>query len=316
MIGHNMDINNKKSQLKVALWTLFGTSICISLTTNLAKVANINGLQPMPFMLWSLCLSAIALILNMLIKQEKMPKAMNALRYYFWSAVWSVTLPNLILFFGVPKVGVSFVALTMCLPPLLTYLGALMMGLERVSAWRIGGVAFALTGAFILVAAQWKLNVSNQLWLVITLLGPVFLAMGNIYRTLHWPAGSKPEALAPGMILFGSIMLLAFGAIHADTSIQFELSKTHIGLILLQGLVFTAQYLLLFILQKAGGPVFLSLIGTISAAISVPVATILLGEPLLKALAPSALLMLIGLLMMIKGQNAQRSNTALSQSEA
>ncbi|WP_297794475.1 hypothetical protein [uncultured Marinobacter sp.] len=53
------------------------------------------------------------------------------------------------------------------------------------------------------------LGVGALIALMLGLLIPLSLAIGNIYRTTHWPRGASPEQLAPGMLLGGAILILA-----------------------------------------------------------------------------------------------------------
>lgn len=47
---------------------------------------------------------------------------------------------------------------------------------------------------------------------------------------------------------------------------------------MVQAGLFAGQFLLLFVLQKTGGPVLLSLLGSVGAVVGVPVAIFLQGE--------------------------------------
>jgi len=51
-----------------------------------------------------------------------------------------------------------------------------------------------------------------------------------------------------------------------------------LGLITVQAFIFAGQFLLLFLLQKTGGPVLLSLLGSVGAVVGVPVAVFVQGE--------------------------------------
>ena len=293
---------NRQNTLWLALGALLGCGALLGLSTNLAKVAFSQGIAPLAFLMWSLAGATLILGIASLLKKQSTPKNKGAIKYYFIAAFFSVAGSNLIFFSAVPHVGVSFVALTIALPPLLTYVGALIFGMEIFSRWRATGVAFALAGTVVLVAAKWSSPSSNHLWILITLLGPVLLAAGNIYRTLGWPKGAKPESLAPGMLLAATITLILLGITIPGWSLFALTNSQNIGLIAIQAVVFAGQFSLLFILQKAGGPVLLSLIGAVGATFGIPLSMMLLDEPMLPALAPSALLIVAGIFCMMKGQ--------------
>jgi len=287
----------------VALAALLGCSILLGLSINLAKIAIGEGIAALPFLTLSLAGASLILFVLSSLKNQHPPRNISAIKYYFISAFFSVAGSNLIFFSAVAHVGVSFVALTISLPPLLTYVAALLLGMESYSRWRAAGVAFALGGTSVLVVAKWSAPDSDQFWILLTLLGPILLAAGNIYRTTHWPKGAQAEALAPGMLLAATITLMIAGITVPSMSLSVTLDSSTIALLLFQSVVFAGQFLLLFILQKIGGPVFLSLIGAVSAAFGIPFAVILLGEPMLAAVIPSGVLIMVGIICMMKGQS-------------
>jgi drug/metabolite transporter (DMT)-like permease len=265
-------------------------------------------MSALPFLTWSLAGATAILSLVALLKKQHFPMNRGAIKYYFIAAFASVAGSNLIFYSAVSKVGVSFVALTISLPPLLTYLLALLLGMERFNYARAIGVSLAMLGTIVLVAAKWSSPGSNQLWLLITLLGPVLLAAGNIYRSKFWPAGASPDALAPGMLLAATITLLSAGIAMPGSSMFSVPSRADVTLIIVQAIVFAAQFSLLFVVQKIAGPVFLSLIGAISALFGIPFAVLILNETMLPALIPASTLIFLGMVFMLKQQfSAQRA---------
>jgi drug/metabolite transporter (DMT)-like permease len=303
----NSDKKNQKYSMKITLGTLLGCGALLGLSTNLAKVASNQNLSALPFLTWSLLGATFILTIISALKNQKIPKSKVAIKYYFSAAFFSVAGSNLIFFSAIPHVGVSFVALTISLPPLLTYFIALSIGLEKFCRWRAMGVIFSLIGTSILVAAKWSSPESDHTWILITLLGPILLAAGNIYRTTHWPSGEKPETLAPGMLIAATTTLVLVSLIVPEWSLSLQLKQENLALIFMQSIVFAGQFLLLFILQKVGGPVLLSLIGAVSAIFGIPFAMTLLNEPMLPALLPSALLIAVGIACMMKQQLTKRN---------
>ena len=138
-------------------------------------------------------------------------------------------------------------------------------------------------------------------WIVLTLCGPVLLAIGNIYRTLYWPDNLSPSALAPGMLIAAS-MLLALVSIVPHYSLAVPMTELlPLGLITIQAFVFAGQFLLLFLLQKTGGPVLLSLLGAVGAVVGVPVAIFLQGESPPEGLFLGASLIALGVILVTYG---------------
>ncbi len=262
----------------LALLCLLGGGALLGISTNLAKLAGTLGLSPLAFLCWS-CMGSAALLMALAAWRGALPPvSARTLEYYAVSALVGVVLSNLIFFSAVPHVGAGFVALIISLPPLLTYVGALALRMERFQALRALGVVAALAGAGVLAARKLSAPNADAFWTLLALLGPVLLAIGNLYRTLRWPQGVSADALAPGTLVAASLMLLAAGALPGF-SLAVPLGQWQpLVLLAVQAVVYAGMFLLLFMLQKTGGPVLLSLLGAVGAVVGVPVAVFLQGE--------------------------------------
>ena len=271
------------------------------LSTNVAKYAIDSGLTPLGFLFWSITGAAIILLVIALIRKEFTPFSARSLEYYFVAALVSVAAANLLLFSAIPHVGASFVALILSLPPLLTYLGALMLRMERFNTVRALGVVAALIGAGVMAVQKFSAPDTSVFWILIALCGPVLLAIGNIYRTLRWPDNASVSALAPGMLVAAAILLGLF-SVMSDFSIAVSLEDWRpTSLIAIQSCVFAGQFLLLFLLQKTSGPVLLSLLGAVGAVFGVPIAIFLQGEQPPEGLFLGATLIAIGVALVTWG---------------
>ena len=174
--------------------------------------------------------------------------------------------------------------------------------MERWQTRRALGVALSLGGVVVLAIYKFTEPNASAFWIIATLCSPVVLAVGNIYRTARWPKGASAESLAPGTLAASSLWLLLVGVIapmFTDSSSLFSLSVPTDALrpallILAQVATFALQFVLLFKLQQAGGPVYLSLLGSIGTIVGVPVAVLVLGESWPQGLVPGGLLIAAG----------------------
>lgn len=265
----------------VPLICLLAGGSLLGISTNLAKYAGEINLVPLAFLFWSISGASIILLIISFLRRELPPLNIRSFEYYTIAALVSVAGSNLVFFSAIPHVGAGFVALIIALPPLLTYLGALALRMEDFQPIRAFGVAAALAGAGVLAAHKFSAPNTSVLWIMIALCGPVLLAIGNLYRTLRWPQGASPSALAPGMLIAAAIMLGMLGMTDIMPNLSLVVPKQSLipfGLIVLQAFIFAGQFLLLFLLQKTGGPVLLSLLGSVGAVVGVPVAIFLQGE--------------------------------------
>ncbi len=285
-----------KRKTVIALASLIVCGTLLGASTNLAKVAGSLRLPPLAFLTWSILGAAMTLTVIALLRRDLPAVNRRTLEYFAVAALVSVAGSNLIFFSAVPVVGAGFVALIITLPPLLTYAGALVLGLERFALVRALGVLFALAGAVVLASRQLSAPDAPVAWILIALCGPVLLAIGNIYRSVRWPPGESADALAPGMLIAATLMLM-LAAIVPGLSLRVppESGWNVYGLIVLQAAVFAGQFQLLFVLQKAGGPVLLSLLGAVGAITGVPVAVFLLGETVPGGLLVGSVLIGLGI---------------------
>ena len=106
---------------------------------------------------------------------------------------------------------------------------------------------------------------------------PVFLAIGNVYRSRHWPEGARPLQLAPGMLLAGALLLLPLGLFGVELRPAWE-QAAGAWWLAAEVALFAGMYALYFVLQKVAGAVYLSQIGSVTAITGAAVAIFLLGE--------------------------------------
>lgn len=283
------------------LYLLSGGAL-LGLSTNLAKLAGEAGLPPLAFLCWSVIGATLILMVVTVLRSGLPPVTARTLEYYVVSAFVGVAAPNLIFFSAVPHVGAGFVALIISLPPLITYIGALALNIERFQATHATGVVAALGGAGVLAAHKISAPDADVYWVLLALAGPMLLAVGNIYRTLRWPTGVSADALAPGMLVAASLMLLSAGLLPGLSLTVPAGEKLPLALIAVQSLVFAGMYLLLFLLQKTSGPVMLSLLGSVGALVGVPVAIFLQGEAPPEGLFLGVVLIATGVVLLSLGK--------------
>ena len=293
---------NRPSRL-VPFLCLLATGSLLGLSTNFAKLAAVYGLGPLPFLAWSLTGAAVLLIAAGGGAAGLPPVTARAVEYAVVSALLSLAAPNLLFFSAVPHVGAGFVSVAIAFPPLLTYVGALGLRIERFRVQRAVGVALALAGAAAIVLPKLASAETEVSWIAATLVGPVLLAAGNLYRTLRWPPGARPDVLANGMVAAAAVMLMAVCLVSGSTLGPPDLRGRAVLLVAVQAVAFAVQYRLFFVVQKYGGPVYLSLLGSVGAVVGVPVAVFLLGETPPDGLAMSAVLIASGVGLVTYGRS-------------
>lgn len=285
----------------VPLVSLLGAGSMLGLSTDFAKLAPQAGLSPLAFLAWSLVGATLILTLVGAVRSRLPSFSARTVEYFLVAGLIGLAAPNLIFFSAVPHIGVSFVALSLAFSPLYTYVGTLLLRMERFDAWRALGVALAVAGSILLAVLKLSEPGTSTFWIIMTLSAPILLAAGNIYRTLRQPAGSGPDQLAPGMLGAAALMLFVTGALPGFSLAVPTGDAAAIPLIVAQAVAFAVLYLLFFVVQQRGGPVYLSLLGSVAAVVGSVIAILLLGEAAPQGLVVGGVLIAFGVGLVTRG---------------
>lgn len=290
----------------LALAALVGSGSLLGLSTILAKLALATGMSPAHFLALSAAGAASLLWLLQILRGNVGDFRAGLISYSSIAAALSLVVPNIIMLAVIPHVGAGFVALTLTFPPVLTYALSLLVRVEQLQITRVLGTALALAGALILGLNKVANGDHQPGWVALSLLVPVSLALGNVYRTLRWPAGASSEMLAAPML---TVSAAAFG-IYAivlplfDTQFRSDLPTAAMwSLVIAQSVTFALQYQLFFVVQRKGGPLVISLLGSVAALFAVPAAYFLLDESFPVGLGPASLLIACGVALVIGGRS-------------
>ncbi|MBL1420800.1 MAG: DMT family transporter [Alphaproteobacteria bacterium] len=281
---------------------LLMTGILIGFNFPLGKIAGEAQVSPI---LWSLIVSLGAsgfLLPPLLINRKFSIPDRKILVYIMISGLISFVIPNLLLFSAIPHAGAGYTGLMFALSPVFTLTLATLFKIKAPNKLGIIGIAIGLIGAVVVsITRGASLQAPPVIWLLAALLIPMSLACGNIYRTLAWPKGASPDILAFwshafSTIVFAVILLTTTGAVNLADA--FIIPKTLATQLLVAGLTFP----IFFRLQKIGGPVLLSQIGYVAAAIGLLSATLFLDETYSLLTWLGAAIIAVGILVTIWAQ--------------
>ena len=282
------------------------TGSLIGLNFPLGKIAGEAGVSPL---IWALLISlgaTLALLPILLATRMLALPPPRVLRYTVISALVSFVTPNLLLFTVIPHTGAGYAGLMFALSPVFTLLFATLFGMKVPGRLGRVGIAVGLAGAS-LVSLTRGINPEGpgMGWLLAALAIPVALAAGNVYRTLDWPDGVSSNVLAFWGHAFSSTVFLMLLLLTRGTLPLEEIAPAA-GAALAQVLVAGMTFPAFFRLQQQGGPVLLSQIGYVAAAVGLIGATMFLGERYSATTWVGAGIITVGIAITIIAQRSRR----------
>ncbi|MEJ5901463.1 DMT family transporter [Ochrobactrum teleogrylli] len=288
--------------MESASFLLLATGTLLGLILPLGKIAAQAGVPPA---MWTFLFSASAgliLLAVLLLRRKSLGFSGGRARYYVCTAIISYALPNLLILSAIPRLGAGFTGIMYTLSPVITLVISMGFGLRRPNALGIGGIAVGFIGAILVALTRGEVGKpADPLWVAAALLIPVFLACGNVYRTLDWPKNSDPTELAAGSHLASAIMLFA-GILLFTGGFPVETFALAPWAATAQAIASAGMFALFFRLQAVGGPVYLSQIGYVAAALGLISGTLFLGEHYPPLTWIGAVVIAIGVAMTTRAQ--------------
>ena len=265
---------------------LFAAGGFVGLIFPLAKVAGQIGLSPLVYTGLSAAGAAVVLRIICHISGDAPPLRAHELRYALLAGQFTFAVPFGTLVVVIPFAGSGVPAILQSLAPLITLAIVYALGAERPSLWRSLGLAIGFTGVLLILFARGAgqgAEAGRLGWYLIALVTPVALAVGNVYRSLAWPQGSRPLPLATLTLAAAAVGLIALAVLFRSVGLSGPLTAGLASgwpLVLLQSLVTGIGYAFFFRLQQVGGPVYLSQISYVNTGVGVIFAILAFGEVL------------------------------------
>lgn len=295
MTTRTVPLKGRGQSLALILLIIVGSMLAVMTVIAKAGAGEPAHWSPIALLVWGNLGGGLIQLAYALSRGHKPSIAPDHLRYNLGSGVL-FAIPNILLFAAVIHVGAGVTTLTLAFPLILTYLGALALGMEKPHVTRIAGVLAGLVGGLVITFGS-SAGYAVSPWLVLALLAPVGLAAGNLFRTRFWPEGAHALQLSPVMLIVGGTVTLGFALVAGvpltPPAWSNEAMAAVAALIAINATLFIAY----FNLQRIAGPVYLSQIGLVAAIVGPLLAMTLLGEQLGLHLALAGGFILLGILL-------------------
>lgn len=274
----------------LALGSLWG------LANSFAKMATIGGVHAVSYTFWQGLGAGIAVVAICRLRGLRIPVDPTYLRYYVTVGLIGIAVPNVNLVTAIAHLPAGVMVLTIPFVPLMTYVIAIALGMERFSPVRFLGVLCGLAGVAVIVLPRASLPGAGAApWFLMALLTPTFYAMGNILAARLRPAGAHSAPLAGGMLLAAAFLLAPvvwwLDALFVPT---LPVDEAEIG-VAGQIAVSSIAYFIFFEVLRLAGPVFLSFAGYIVTLTGIGWGMLFFGERHSRWVWAAAMLIFIGL---------------------
>ena len=257
---------------------LIATGAGLGINFPLGKLAVAAGISPA---IWAAYISlaaglALAVIARFSNEQSVRPKGLW--RFAVISGFISFVMPNLLTYTVIPKIGSGLTGMMFALSPIATALLSLAMGVRPPNRASLAGIFLGLFGAATIIFGKDPQAAAGiSWWLILALTIPLFLALGNVYRTSAWPPGASPRLLA-SLTNLAAVPFLLGASLVINGTIAIVPVFHAPGLMVVQLAVSTFMFLMFFRLQQIGGPTYLSQIGYVAAGVGLAIGVSFMGE--------------------------------------
>ena len=155
----------------------------------LNKFAVDGGVPPFAFAFWPMLFAGILLLLVAILRGETPSLKFVYLRAYLTIGIFAMGAPMTVLTFLADKLPQGVISMVVILAPTLTYLFAILFGVDRLKLLSVIGLALGLGGILLIVLPDVSLPERDMVWwLLLALLAPVLLGLGNVLTALGAPA--------------------------------------------------------------------------------------------------------------------------------
>ena len=245
----------------------------------LNKFAVDGGVPPFAFAFWPMLFAGILLLVIAILRGETPSLKYAYVRAYLTIGILILGAPMAVLTFLADKLPQGLISMVVILSPALTYLFAILLGIDRLKLLSVVGLAVALGGILLIVLTDMSLPEPDMVWwLLLALLAPVLLGLGNVMTALVRPPMMPPTVLAAGMLLTAAAMLAPLMAASGQLYL-FNAAAPGVNWNFLYATLLNSIFYVVFLeIVRISGPVFFSQMNYLSVAAGFGWGMVLFGE--------------------------------------
>ena len=243
--------------LTIAWFLLIGGASIYGGVFSANKLVAEAGVPFIAFTFWQAFLGGIFL-LGISFATRKLPQVtIPHLRSYVVTALLGLVVPLLLLTFIGNKLPAGIITLAYTLIPGMTFLFAVVIGLDRLRWLSIGGLFLGLVGVFLLLIPKGSLpNDDSTIWLLISLVLPIIFATNNVYIAIVEPPAATALTRATGLLLTAAIFTFPIMLISDGLYFFWQAPDITPWMILWTGVINMVSYFCMFEIIRRAGAIF------------------------------------------------------------
>ena len=145
---------------------------------SLARLATSEGADTLNATFLQSLAGGLVLLALTLVRGKRLHLSWRHMWFYTVCGFTGTTIPTAIIFAASPEVGAGMIAIVIALAPILTYFGALVLGFEPHSFWRLAGIALGFAAVLLIVLPDLEIGLESlTAWLLISLFIPTCYAI-------------------------------------------------------------------------------------------------------------------------------------------
>ena len=250
------------ADLKTLVWAwvvLIVMGAMWGLSFSLARIAATRGAHPLGIAFWECSIAGLLLICLIVHRRISLPVTTSLVRLHLTTGLIGVVIPSAAFFYAAAHVPAGVLSITVGMVPVMTFVAAAFVGLEKFAMGRVFGVVLGTLAVVFLVAPEGSLPDPGQLpWVFLGFVSAACYAALSLLLALTAPPGANSLMLTCGMFVAASLLMVpilyATGSFVAFGWPWGIVEWSFFGL----GIVNAVAYTLYFILVDRAGPVFTS----------------------------------------------------------
>lgn len=248
---------------------------------SLARFATTHGVAPLGYAFWQTLGPIIVLSIGAKCQGDTEVLNRFTLIFYLVTGLFGIAIPNVILYYTSALLPAGLLSVVMNITPVFTYALAVMMAIERVDTIKVVGVIICVLGLMCLVVFRSPIAFEgfSVRWVLLALVSPLCFSLTAVYISKYRPTSTSSLMLARGMLVSAFLFIVPV-VVLSQSFYGLSVASWHTRdtVIVVEMILSSVGYLVLFRLLQCAGAVYYSLVSGVVAITGLFWGRVVFGE--------------------------------------